>query len=192
MLHSRAISRYMKYLFSLYFLLNCVNKYLYHILDTFIAQFKLSASIITHGINWKIILLEMLQSVFFFDEIVPNSVLLVNMIKNNTTGVFQVTKITSTLIDLVENNSKEYYVVSMKKLYDVYRKLDISSEEILNSYAYAIEIAHNLKADYIIYGIISGNFETPKIELQLILSKTGEIIRTINRSVNYNDYICND
>lgn len=146
---------------------------------------------VNQGINWKFILSEMLQDSIFLNEIPPDSVLLVNMIKDNTNGIVQPVKITNILIDLVLNSNNTYNVVSINKLYDAYRSLEISSEEILDSYAFSIEIALYLKADYIIYSIIYGDLDTISIELQLISTKTREIIHVINRSIDQQDFIYN-
>lgn len=136
-----------------------------------------------HLIDWRVLLLDMLKDVCFFDEIVSDSRLLVNITRNKTNEVLQIVKITNTLITLISENTKKYQVINMDQLYSTYRELEISSEESLNSYESSIRIANYLKAEYILYSIIYESSKNLYLELQLILSKTGEIIRIINKLI---------
>lgn len=179
----------MQYWFFVLFFLNFVNPNNFNKIDMFVVPSELLRPSVIDEINWKVILSEILREPLFLNEITPGSVVLINMIRNNTNGPLQVVKITNILIELFINNIKQFNIISIEQLYHAYRELQISSEEILNSYAFSIDIAHYLNADYIIYSIVSGDLENPHIELQLILSKTGEIIRSINRSISYNDCI---
>lgn len=179
----------MKYLFFVLFFLTYSNQ-CYNQLDKSIVQPELSIPFITNGINWRMILSEMLQSPLFFDDVPSDSLVLVNIIKNNTNIFIQTTKITSILIELIKSNTKKCNIINMEQLYHAYRELEISSEEILNSYAFSIEIANYLKADYVIYGIAYENTCKLNIELQLILSKTGEILRVIRRAIDQDDNDC--
>lgn len=137
----------------------------------------------TNLINWKACLLDILKRVYFFDDILSDSVLLVNIIQNHTNGPIQTIKITSTLIELITENTDKYHVISMDQLYRSYRELEISFEDTFHSYEFSMKIANYLKADYIIYSIIYENSKYLNLELQLILTKTGEIIRVINQQV---------
>lgn len=179
----------MKY-FLYFFLLTYCNQ---HYTTSKVSTIKLEIfnSTDANTTNCKTILLEILQNSCFLNEIQLNKIILVNMVKNNTNSALQTTKITKTLIDVIKNDMNMPNVISMEQLYCAYRELETVSEEILDSYAFSIEIAHYLKADYIVYSIVYGNFEKLSIELQLILTKTGEILRVIYESVNYNDFIFN-
>lgn len=180
----------MKYLcVVLFFLLFLISNY-FDKLFRFVDQSIEINPIIINNKTWTVILLEMLQNSFFFDKINPDSVLLVNMIKNHTNGIIQTTKITTILIDLIVNNLKPCNIISIEKLYQAYRELGIASEEILDTYDFSIEVAHYLKADYVIYGIIYGEINSPTIELQLIETKTGEILFIVNKLIGYGDLLC--
>ncbi|URJ25513.1 penicillin-binding protein activator LpoB [Blochmannia endosymbiont of Camponotus sp.] len=134
-------------------------------------------------INWQPVLLRMLQSVFFFDSIERDSVLLVNMVKNKTDGILQASKITNILIHYIVENTRKYNVINMEILYSVYRELGMLPEDNRNSYSFSMKIANYLKANYILYGIAYGDALKPNLELQLISVKTGEILRVVNGSV---------
>lgn len=130
--------------------------------------------------NWKLIILQILQDAFFFNNIESNSVLLVNMIKNDTCSNIQTNKITDLLIKCILENTKKYQVIRMEQLYCTYRKLGIFPEHHINSYNFSINIANYLQADYVLYGVLYGDSVHPILELQLILVKTGEILNVIN------------
>lgn len=134
-------------------------------------------------IDWKTFLLSMLQNVCFFNDIILDGVLLVNIVKNNTDIVFPIMRITNILIELILKNTSTYSVINIDKLYSTYRTLEIFPEDNLNSYEFSIEIANYLKADYVLYSSISKDSEDLNLELQLILTKTGEIINVIRASI---------
>lgn len=134
-------------------------------------------------IDWKPVILKMLQEVFFFENINNNNVLLVNVIKNNTNGKIQTHKITNLLINCIIENVKKYKVIRIEQLYFAYRKLGVFPEDSINSYGFSIDIAHYLKADYLLYSIVYGDVLHPIVELQLIFVKTGEIISVVNTDV---------
>lgn len=132
-------------------------------------------------INWKLVILQALQDVFFFDNIKDNSILLVNIIKNSTNGNIQTNKITNLLINCILENTKKYKVICIEQLYFAYRALGVFPEDHINSYSFSINIANYLQANYVLYGIVYGDVECPILELQLILVKTGEIICVVNK-----------
>lgn len=134
-------------------------------------------------IDWKLIIFQMLQDVYFFNNIKSGSVLLVNIIRNNTNGNIQINKITNLLIKCISENTEKYEVICMEQLYLAYRKLGVFPENHINSYNFSVNIANYLKADYILYGIIYGDVKWPILELQLMLVKTGEILSTINADI---------
>ncbi|ADV33793.1 conserved hypothetical protein [Candidatus Blochmanniella vafra str. BVAF] len=140
-------------------------------------------------VNWKIILYKMLQDVSFFkDNINYNSSVLINIFKNNSSRVVQTINITNILINLIlENNNDTYTIISLNKLYHIYRELEVSYEDVVNSYEFSVKVANYLKADYIIYGnIYDGDMQGFNVELQLLSSNTGEILRVVN-NIKSND-----
>lgn len=130
-------------------------------------------------INWKLIILQSLQNIFFFDDIKNDSLLLVNVVKNNTNGNIQTYKITDLLIKYISENAKKYKVICIEQLYFAYRELGTFPEDHINSYSFSINIANYLQADYVLYSIVYGDVMCPILELQLILVRTGEILNTI-------------
>lgn len=134
-------------------------------------------------IDWQSCVLKMLQEVSFFNHIHSDSVLLVNIIKNNTRENIPVHKITNLLIHSILENTTKYQVIHIEQLYSAYRKLGIFPENHINSYNFSIDIANYLQANYVLYSIIYGDLLHPSIELQLILVKTGEIIDVINKTI---------
>lgn len=134
-------------------------------------------------IDWKSCMLKILQEVSFFDCIHSNSVLLVNIIKNNTRESIPVHKITNLLIHSILENTTKYQVIRIEKLYSVYRKLGIFPENHINSYNFSIDIANYCQANYVLYSVVYGDLLHPNIELQLILVKTGEIINVIKKTI---------
>lgn len=134
-------------------------------------------------IDWKLVIFKILQDAFFFNHIKNDSVLLVNIIKNNTNGNIQTNKITSLLINCILENTRKYKVICIEQLYVAYRELGVFPEDHMNSYSFSINIANYLQANYVLYGVIYGDVTHPILELQLILVKTGEILCVINQAV---------
>ncbi|URJ24902.1 penicillin-binding protein activator LpoB [Candidatus Blochmannia ocreatus (nom. nud.)] len=127
-------------------------------------------------VDWKPILLNILKKNLFFDILEKDSVLLVNIIKNNTNGILQIYNITNTLIQCIIENVKSYSVINMDTLYYAYRIFGVFPEYNENSYNFSIKIANYLKANYVLYSIACGNADKPNLEFQLISVKSGEII----------------
>ncbi|URJ30364.1 penicillin-binding protein activator LpoB [Candidatus Blochmannia vicinus (nom. nud.)] len=152
--------------------------------STFMLNTKPALSVPTqiNLIHWEPIILNMLQNAFFFDNIERGSVLLVNIIKNNTNGIFQTNNVTNILIKCIVENTGKYNVIDIERLHSVYRELGVFPEDNRNSYNFSIKIANYLQANYILYGIAYGNSEKPNLELQLISVKTGEILRVVSGS----------
>lgn len=176
--------RIIQYSFFILFFFHCSSKFCYSAVNQSIETFELFILSSINKIDWKIVVLEMLNNSSFFNKINSNSTLLVNMVRNNTNSVVQTSKITNILIEVIQNNIRNCNIISIEKLYDAYRKLNVSSEEIINSYEFSIEIAHELKADYIIYSIVYEKLKTFHLELQLILPKTGEIIQILDKDLS--------
>ncbi|WP_159715396.1 penicillin-binding protein activator LpoB [Blochmannia endosymbiont of Camponotus nipponensis] len=160
----------------------CIGLYSYNIL-ALSTEPVLSVPSTINLIDWKPVLLKILQNVFFFDNIAHDGLLLVNMVKNDTDGVLQATNITNILINCIQENTRKYNVIDIETMYAVYRQLGVYPEDNRNSYNFAIKIANYLKANYILYSIAYGDSKKPNLELQLILVKTGEIVQVINGSV---------
>lgn len=134
-------------------------------------------------INWEFVILKMLKKVFFYDDIINDGMLLVNIVKNNTNKNIQINKITNLLIKCILENTKKYKIIEMDQLYFAYRELGVYPEDQINSYSFSIDIANYLQADYILYSIIWDNSSCLFLELQLISVKTGEILRVVNEFI---------
>lgn len=182
----------MKYLMYIFSFLICFNKNSNYSLYKFEKQSLTQNLFIISKINWRSFLLETFKNSFFFESINSADLLLINMVHNDTDYCIQTTKITNTLIEVITNDIKPCKIINMEQLYHVHRDLGISTEEILNSYTFSIEIAHYLKANYIIYSIIYEDNENRLImKLQLISSNTGEILNNIHKFIYYQNSTLN-
>lgn len=155
-------------------------------MDNLLLLNEMSVSIMQSRINivdWKLIVFKTLQDVCFFNIIENDSILLVNIVKNNTNSNIQVSKITNLLIQHLLENTKKYKVICIEQLYYAYRELGVFPEDHINSYSFSIDIANYLRADYVLYSIVWGDSECPFLQLQLISVKTGEILQVVNKSV---------
>lgn len=161
---------------------HCIGLCNYDRMSTYNTKPALSVPSQINLIHWKPILLNILQNAFFFDNIERGSVLLVNIVKNNTNGIFQTNNVTDILIKCIVENTRTYDVIDIGTLHSVYRELGVFPEDNRNTYNFSIKIANYLKANYILYGIAYGNAEKPNLELQLISVKTGEILRVVSGS----------
>ena len=83
------------------------------------------------------------------------------------------------LVDSVNNalaNNGKFTLVSAQQLAVAKQQLGLSPQDSLGTRSKAIGIARNVGAQYVLYSNATGNVNTPALQMQLMLVKTGEII----------------
>lgn len=114
---------------------------------------------------------QMLQS----PDISAGSVLLVNNVKNNTNGRLVTGNATGALKKALRQGQK-FSLVPDDQLNSVRQTMGLSAEDSLESRTKAISLARAVNAQYVLYGALSGDVQTPELALQLMLVQSGEII----------------
>ncbi|XOD70318.1 MAG: penicillin-binding protein activator LpoB [Sodalis sp. (in: enterobacteria)] len=127
-------------------------------------------------IDWQSSLLSMVQQLQAVDGIDNDSLLLVNTMQNATNGIIQTGKATAVLNHLIANANSKFQLIDADKLNTARQKLKISADDSLESRSKAVGLARQLNAKYVLYSTAIGDVKFLKLNLQLILVKTGEII----------------
>lgn len=133
-------------------------------------------------IDWRSIMLPIVSQLINDIDISNDSILLVNIIQNNTNGDLQTWVATSELINLISSFEPPFKVIDLDKLNIARQTIGLSSDDSLESRNKALWIARHLNAKYVLYSIASGYVKYPKIDMQLMLVKSGEIIWSSNSS----------
>ncbi|MDR0806214.1 MAG: penicillin-binding protein activator LpoB [Enterobacteriaceae bacterium] len=110
-------------------------------------------------------------------ETTDNSVLLLDKVKNNTTGEVATADATKALKESLLA-THHFELVDDSKLNEGRQALGLQGDDSLISRAKAISLARYLGAKYIVYASANGNSGMPEIMLQLIQASSGEIIWT--------------
>ncbi|AKJ42030.1 hypothetical protein SOASR032_05080 [Pragia fontium] len=108
-------------------------------------------------------------------EATDNGILLLDQVKNNTSGRVETAAATKALKESLIS-TRHFELVPDSKLDEGRQALGLQGDDSLISRSKAISLARYLGAKYIIYASANGNPGMPEIMLQLIQASTGEII----------------
>lgn len=135
-------------------------------------------------INWRKNLLPLIHQILILDNIQNGALILINFFKNNTNGVIQTQEATVVLINLFKQIDK-FKIIGVQQFNTARQKLKLSVNDNFESCSKAIGLAKYLNAQYVVYGIVTGNINKPAIELQILSVKTGEIIWFGTNNIKY-------
>ncbi|WP_047679624.1 MULTISPECIES: penicillin-binding protein activator LpoB [Xenorhabdus] len=127
------------------------------------------------SINWNSIIQPLVEQLVNAQGVEAGKILLVDTVKNNTNGSLRTLQATDAITDVV-SKKQVFQIVPKKQVYYARQALGLSSEDSLALRSKSIGLARYLNADYVLYSVASGNNEQRKIEMQLMLVKTGEIL----------------
>ena len=102
--------------------------------------------------------------------------------KYSTTGSIQSANAARAINQALQSNSK-ITPVTTARLNQAKQALGLSPQDSLNSRSKAIGLARNLNAQYVLYSTAHGDAKAPRLQMQLMLVQTGEIIWTGSASV---------
>lgn len=135
-------------------------------------------------INWQSSVQPLVANMMNTPGITPGSVLLVDRLKNSTNGSIQSANADLALSQALASNSK-FTLVTADQLNQAKQALGLSPEDSLNSRSKAIGLARNLNAQYVLYSTARGDAKAPKLQMQLMLVQTGEIVWTGSGNAAY-------
>ncbi len=127
------------------------------------------------SINWQTTIQPLVNRMMNTQGITPGSVLLVDRLKNSTNGSVQSGDADVAISQALQSNSK-FTLVTNEQLNQAKAALGLSPNDSLNSRSKAIGLAHNLNAQYVLYSTARGDAKSPKIQMELMLVQTGEIV----------------
>lgn len=119
----------------------------------------------------KILVSQMLDT----REISIGSSLLIDSIKNNTNGMWIPEEVTFLLRTIIQKTS-HFHIVTEARLENLRKRLGLSPEDSFNSRSKAIGLARILNAQYLLHCDFRGDMQSPRLDMQIILVKTGEIV----------------
>lgn len=125
--------------------------------------------------DWTAPMTLLIENMDHTKDLADGSVLLVDTVKNNTNGALPIQKATETLQHILSSN-KRFFLIPASQLASAKAALGISEDDKLGSRSKSIGLARYLNAEYVLYTDVSGDVESPVIDMQLMLVKTGEII----------------
>ncbi|UDG81595.1 Penicillin-binding protein activator LpoB [Candidatus Profftia lariciata] len=129
----------------------------------------------TKILNWRACLAPLIKEIIFLKEIKINSIILVDHIHNQTNGNLDTSNATVVIKQILQNSNK-ITLISDDKIIFAKHALGLSSEDSLGSRRKSIELGHIVNAQYVLYGVAIGDTQSPQINMQLMLVRTGEII----------------
>ncbi|WP_158366901.1 penicillin-binding protein activator LpoB [Candidatus Williamhamiltonella defendens] len=129
--------------------------------------------------NWSASMNPLIENMSQTKDLPNGSALLVDSVKNNTNGLLQIEKATESLQDILSSNNT-FFLISANQLAKAKTALGISKHDNLGSRSKAIALARYLKAEYVLYTDVSDDIQSPVINMELMLVKTGEIIWSDN------------
>ncbi|MDX7999627.1 penicillin-binding protein activator LpoB [Xenorhabdus sp. Reich] len=127
------------------------------------------------SINWHNIVQPLVEQMIKANGVEEGKLLLVDSVKNNTSGSLRTLKATDAITDEV-SNKQVFQVVPKSQIHVARQALGLSSEDSLGLRSKSIGLARYLNADYVLYSAVSDNKGQRDIEMQLMLVKTGEIL----------------
>ncbi len=135
------------------------------------------------SIHWDATVQPLVDKLVKTPGISAGSVLLVDRIKNSTNGSIQSDKANAALTQALTNSP--FSLVTADQLAQAKKMLGIAPNDSLNSRGKAIGLARNLKAQYVLYTTTRGDIKAARVQMQLMLVNTGEIVWTGSGKASY-------
>ncbi|MDR0218021.1 MAG: penicillin-binding protein activator LpoB [Enterobacteriaceae bacterium] len=133
--------------------------------------------------NWNSIVQPLIAPIVKARGVEAGKVLFIETVKNNTNGSLKTFQATDAIIDAI-NNKRFFQIVPKKQVYNARQALGLSSEDSLISRSKAIGLGRYLSADYVLYSVVFERDGKRRIEMQLMLTKTGEILWSNRSDIN--------
>lgn len=135
------------------------------------------------SIDWTATVQPLAQRMVTASGVAAGSVLLVDRFKNATNGSIQSANANSALQQALAGSP--FTLVTKEQLDQAKLALGIGPNDSLNSRGKAIGLARNLNAKYVLSSTVRGDIKAARIQMQLMLVETGEIIWTGSGAASY-------
>lgn len=126
-------------------------------------------------LNWMASIEPLVSKMLNSSPDTNNGVVLLEQVKNNTSGKVETADATSALKETLASTNR-FSLVPDSKLLEGRQALGLEDDDSLISRSKAIGLARYLGAKYIVYASANGNPSMPEIIIQLMQAQTGEIL----------------
>ncbi|MTB46779.1 penicillin-binding protein activator LpoB [Providencia sp. wls1950] len=133
-------------------------------------------------IDWAGALQPLVKKMVADDGVESGKVLLVDSVKNNTSGSLPSQAVTAALTSEVMKTNK-FKVVPQGVVSAARKTLGLSQDDSLVTRSKAIGLGRYVQAQYVIYSVMSGSSKERSIEMQLMDVQTGEIVWSGKQSI---------
>ncbi|MTC37744.1 penicillin-binding protein activator LpoB [Providencia alcalifaciens] len=132
--------------------------------------------------DWASALQPLVNKMVADDGVESGKVLLVDSVKNNTSGSLPSQAVTAALTNEVTKTNK-FKVVPQGVVAAARKTLGLSQDDSLVTRSKAIGLGRYVQAQYVIYSVMSGSTKERSIEMQLMEVQTGEIVWSGKQSI---------
>ncbi|CAG9422522.1 penicillin-binding protein activator LpoB [Providencia alcalifaciens] len=132
--------------------------------------------------DWASALQPLVNKMVADDGVESGKVLLVDSVKNNTSGSLPSQAVTAALTNEVTKTNK-FKVVPQGVVAAARKTLGLSQDDSLVTRSKAIGLGRYVQAQYVIYSVMSGSTKERSIEMQLMDVQTGEIVWSGKQSI---------
>ncbi|KPD02579.1 penicillin-binding protein activator LpoB [Moellerella wisconsensis] len=127
------------------------------------------------AVDWSAVVAPLITQMASADSVESGKILLVDSVKNNTNGALPVAKVTSAIVNTVDNTGR-FNLVPQDVVVSARKALGLSQEDSLVTRSKAIGLGRYVQANYVLYSVVSGSKDNRDIEMQLLSVQSGEIL----------------
>lgn len=126
-------------------------------------------------INWSASLEQLVEKMVQSSGANAGSTLLLDSVKNQTSGALNTQQLTETLTQLIRSTHR-FVLVSPDELSSAKQALGLQQEDSLGTRSKAIGLARYLNTPYVLYTTVDGNRRELTLSMQLMEARSGELI----------------
>ncbi|AKM48948.1 MULTISPECIES: penicillin-binding protein activator LpoB [Edwardsiella] len=127
------------------------------------------------SVDWQGSFAPLIDQLLGAQGVEAGSILLVDGVQNKTNGQLSMANASEVLRSALAGNPR-FQMVSAAQLAQAKQRLGLAANDSLGSRSKAIGLARQVSAQYVLYTTVSGNVQSPRLAMQLMLVQSGEII----------------
>lgn len=128
-----------------------------------------------YSTNWEPTVVTLVKALITENTVDNNNLLLLDTIKNSTGQYFR-TEVLFDLLTVKLQQSSPFSLVSRSTVNAARKTLGLPADDTLTTKSKVIGLARNVGANYILYTVLTGSPQQPKISMQLMLTNSGELV----------------